>query len=294
MNIESHPIISVIVCTHNSESVIKSCILSIKSQSFPREKFEIIIVDDGSKDKTIEIVTAENVDKIIKTEPCSIGEARNIGVKHTSGKFIAFTDSDCVVKEDWLDIIVNELENNKAISGSILNGNTNSLVAWAEYFMEFSEFNEHKKRSTISFAPGCNQAYTKETILSSGGFTKKRLSDDVIFGKSLKDAGVNIIFVPELQIEHLCRMELKKQLANSRLLGRYCYRNTKYVSTIWKKLTKNRCLIPIIFIVKIGARTKRAFLAKKFFTFLKAFPIIVLSTTAFCDGILQEMNSVDS
>jgi len=49
------PILSIIIPTHNSELTIEECISSIKSQKYPKEKYEIIIVDDGSKDNTVDL-----------------------------------------------------------------------------------------------------------------------------------------------------------------------------------------------------------------------------------------------
>jgi len=49
------PLISVIIATHNSEATIEKCLTSLMSQSYPREDYEIIVVDDGSKDKSVEL-----------------------------------------------------------------------------------------------------------------------------------------------------------------------------------------------------------------------------------------------
>jgi len=82
--------LSVIVPTHNSESTIQRCISSLISQSFPREQFEIIVVDDGSKDKTTTLAKETGADQIIVTEPCYVGKARNIGVQKAKTNFLAF------------------------------------------------------------------------------------------------------------------------------------------------------------------------------------------------------------
>ncbi len=283
------PKISVIICTHNSESLIKQCISSIKSQNFPSSEFEIIVIDDESKDNTINIVKSEGVDNLVLVEPCSLGHARNVGVKKARGKIIAFIDSDCIAKDGWLKTIKKELETNQGISGPVFNGNPQSLIAWTEYFMEFSEFNEYKKRSIIDFAPGCNQVYKKDVILNAGGFTTSHMSEDVVFGHSLKKIGVKITFVPELQIIHFCRSELKKQTSNGLLLGIYCYRNSRLVPSIWTNLTKSRFFIPLVFWVKFFARAKRARQAKKFGIFLKASPFNVLWIISFCRGIWKEL-----
>ena len=148
--------ISVIVPTHSSAPTIKSCLDSLNSQSLSRDQYEIIVVDDGSKDKTLDLAKAASVDKIISTTSCSVGTARNIGIKSSNGQIIAFLDSDCQAEEGWLESISKNLSSKSAITGAILNGNPQSLIAWAEYFLAFGGYYEKNITFTVRFMPGCN------------------------------------------------------------------------------------------------------------------------------------------
>ena len=158
------PLISIIIPAFNSELTIKRCISSIKSQKYPKENYEIIVVDDESSDNTVNIAKNAGADKVITIQHSSSGAARNTGSKHASGKILSFIDSDCIAQNGWLQTIEKEFEKNQVIGGPILNGTPNSVVAWAEYLMEFSDFNEHKNRSFVNFVPACNQACTKEVF----------------------------------------------------------------------------------------------------------------------------------
>jgi glycosyltransferase involved in cell wall biosynthesis len=262
---------------------------SITSQSFPREKFEIIIVDDGSKDDTISIAKRSGADLILEIEPCFPGKARNTGVSKAKGNLLAFIDSDCEAEPGWLETISKELQTLAAIGGPILNGNPQSNIAWAEYLMEFSGFHEHKKRTIINFIPSCNQACRKDTFNLIGGFRDAGLSEDVFFGLSLKNAGIDLIFIPELKIRHLCRTELNKFLSNYEKLAKYSVGERVEVPKIYQRLSKTRLTIPLFFIVKFGARTLHSIRAKKFLIFIKTFPYIICGTIAFCKGVWNEM-----
>lgn len=283
------PLISVIIATHNSESTIQQCIHSLTSQSYPREKFEIIVVDDGSKDRSVEYSKKAGADLVIISEPCSLGRARNIGAEKTHGKFLAFFDSDCEAKRGWLETIAKELETKEAISGPVLNGNIDSLVAWADYLMEFSIFNEHKNRSLISFMPGCNQICTRRVFQEVGGFPDSRLSDDVFFGNMLKQSGITIEFVPDLKISHLCRTKINKFLSNQELLGKYSVRTSRKISSSYTKFTRTKLTIPLIFILRIGAKARNAKRAKKLRLFFITFPLIILGSYAWCKGVWNEI-----
>jgi len=283
------PKLSVIIPTHNSEKTIEKCINSIVSQKFPRNEFEIIVVDDGSKDKTTELAKKAGADVVMNIDPCFQGTARNIGAKNARGNFLAFLDSDCIARDCWLQIIAKELKENDAIGGPVLNGNPNSLVAWSEYLIEFSEFHEHRKRSTVQFVPGCSQAYKKNIFFKVGGFSEQRLAEDVKIGHELTKSGINVVFVPELQINHLCRTEFNRYISNAKIGGKYSIIASKEVPSIYSSLATSKWKIPIIFLVKFGARAKRARNAKKLMKFIECFPLILLGIGAFCSGVWNEI-----
>jgi len=98
-------LISVIIPTHNSELTIERCLNSLISQTFSREKFEIIIVDDGSKDNTITIAKRVGADLVLEIDQCFPGKARNVGASKAKGNPLAFIDSDCEAEHDWLESI---------------------------------------------------------------------------------------------------------------------------------------------------------------------------------------------
>ena len=104
------PQLSIIISTHNSEEYIERCIKSLYSQSCDKNLFEIIVVDDGSNDKSVQI-SKKYADKVVETKPCTIGKARNIGVDNAIGSYLAFIDSDCVAMNGWIENIISALSN---------------------------------------------------------------------------------------------------------------------------------------------------------------------------------------
>jgi len=101
--------ISVIIPVYNEEKEIKDCLESLTNQSFP--DLEVIIVDDGSKDKSIEIVsdfkeTAQLDLQILNQDHRGAGAARNLGVKHAMGEILVFVDADMTFAEDFVEKLV--------------------------------------------------------------------------------------------------------------------------------------------------------------------------------------------
>jgi len=284
------PQLSIIIATHNSEELIEHCLKSITSQNYPREKFEIIVVDDGSTDKSVEISKNAGANKVVLTEPCSLSRARNIGVENAQSDFLAFIDSDCEARDGWVKSIIQGFREVKALSGPIYNGNPKSPVAWAEYFVEFGGFHEYRQRSKIRFMPGCNGACTREAFSKAGGFTDLRASDDVLFGESLRKVGIDSFFLPDVKISHLCRTEMKKLSSNMKLLGKYFVRTRKESPEIpYTWLISSRIFIPIIFLSKILLSAKYSIHSKKVSKFISSFPQVVKAISSFTRGVWDEL-----
>lgn len=103
--------ISIIIPTYNEESVIKSCLESLNKQSL--SDFEVIVVDDGSIDKTLEILNSFKSEKykltILKGEHKGPGFARNLGAKQAKGEILVFVDSDMTFDRNFLKNLVNPI-----------------------------------------------------------------------------------------------------------------------------------------------------------------------------------------
>ena len=98
--------VSIILPTYNRKKLLKKCIESLISQNYPKEDFEIIVIDDGSTDGTEQITRKlkRKIPNLIyyKTKHNGQANARNFGLRKAKGSFIAFTDDDCVVEKNWL------------------------------------------------------------------------------------------------------------------------------------------------------------------------------------------------
>ena len=101
--------VSIIVPVYNRENLIKPCIESINSQTYDKSKWEVIFVDDASKDKTIETIETlidKHINYRILKRPVGSGNAsapRNEGIKASLGKYVFFLDSDDYVDSQLLE-----------------------------------------------------------------------------------------------------------------------------------------------------------------------------------------------
>lgn len=100
----STPKVSVIVPVYKAEKYVGQCLDSLIDQTIPKEDLEIICVNDGSPDNSLEILNKyaknDNRIKVIDQENSGVSAARNTGIKNATGKYIAFVDSDDYVDEN--------------------------------------------------------------------------------------------------------------------------------------------------------------------------------------------------
>ena len=97
------PKVSVIVPVFNNSEQLVKCIYALVNQSYPADLYHIIVVDNGSTEKIKNVLLGfTGVTYILENRPGSY-IARNTGIKYASGEIIAFTDSDCIPKYDWLE-----------------------------------------------------------------------------------------------------------------------------------------------------------------------------------------------
>ena len=111
-----NPEISIIIPVYNVEPYIRRCLDSIKAQTFT--DFEAIIVDDSSPDGSIKIamefVASDSRFKIVTRENGGLSAARNTGIEHSVGRYIAFIDSDDFIAPTYLEKLYNACEENNA------------------------------------------------------------------------------------------------------------------------------------------------------------------------------------
>ena len=166
-NLENNIEITVIVPTYNRIVSLKKLLDSLYSQNFPKESFEILIMNDGSTDETQNYLDSLNLDRnirIINLQNGGPAVARNIGAREAVGKFIAFVDDDCTVPADWLHKIYSCLNNEDAAA---VGGPSKNEIPE-------NKFSEVYNRTTLFFLNLFNLEKNKARFLTSNNFACKR------------------------------------------------------------------------------------------------------------------------
>lgn len=108
--------VSVIVPIYNSKNYLKKCVLSILNQTYTN--IEVILIDDGSSDGSSKIcddfAIQDNRVKVVHIPNGGVSNARNVGIQHATGEYIAFVDSDDYIDEDFLETLVKGMQKNSS------------------------------------------------------------------------------------------------------------------------------------------------------------------------------------
>lgn len=164
------PYVSIIVAVFNGENVIDDCIQSLLAQDYPKDKYEIIVVDNNSKDKTAEVIKKYLVRYVLEDKIQGPSAARNAGVAVAKGEFLAFFDADQVAEKDWVKKILEGGQEKKYGAFVGLNVSVNSKDSLlGEYWIR--EWALKKDKDTyLNHFPGGNVAIRRNVFMELNGF----------------------------------------------------------------------------------------------------------------------------
>ena len=181
----STPFFSIVVPTYERHESLSKCVRSIQKMDYPRDRFELIIVDDGSnvpiKDACPAIQESCSV-SILSQANKGPAAARNLGAEHAKGDFLAFIDDDCIPTPTWLAELARPLSNHQSqlVGGRTINGLvTNLYSATSQLIVDeaYSYFLSHN--SDLSFIASNNMAVSAQLFFANGGFNPLfRTSED--------------------------------------------------------------------------------------------------------------------
>lgn len=142
--------ISVIVPVYNEEKNIRFLIERLLCLNYPKNKYEIIIVDNNSEDKTAEIIKEFQVVYLCEKKQSSYA-VRNKGIKESKGDILAFIDGDCIPDKDWLKNAITHFINEDVdiIAGNIIlsdNGDSNNYLVKLYQLLKMGERNKNSER----------------------------------------------------------------------------------------------------------------------------------------------------
>jgi len=197
---------SVIVPAYNAEKTIAACLRALAGQTLDKSAYEVIVVDDGSKDGTADVVKSFPV-KYLHQANRGPATARNHGAREARGKIILFTDSDCVPSPDWIAEMVKPFDDPDvvAVKGAYRTNQRSFTARFAQ--VEFEERFELLKRApSIDMVDTYSAAYRADVFRQAGGFDESfpvANNEDTELSYKLSRMGRKMVFSPDAVVYHL-------------------------------------------------------------------------------------------
>jgi GT2 family glycosyltransferase len=205
------PRVSVVVCAYNAADTLEECLTSLERLTYP--DFELILVNDGSTDRTSAIGHAHPRVNVIDTANEGLSSARNTGLAHATGDVVAYTDADVRVDRDWLTFLVQPFLTSDVVASGGPNVVPPDDPPMAQCIARAPGGPTHVLLDDriAEHVPGCNMAFRREALLAIGGFNPiyLRAGDDVDVCWRLQARGWKIGFSSAALVWHHHRARIK-------------------------------------------------------------------------------------
>ncbi len=203
------PFVSIVIAVYNRQHDLRDCLTSLQHLDYPPELYEIIVVDDASTDGSAAVARQFGVRLLVQSHNQGQSAARNRGVQQARGDIVAFIDSDCMARREWLAELVpcfqdsyyglvagrveafydqTTLDRYEAVQSALDMGPETLIGAGA---------------NSVFYVPACNMLVRRTLFLEQGGFNPAlRVGEDVDWCWRLMQAGERLLYVPAGRVQH--------------------------------------------------------------------------------------------
>lgn len=291
--------VSVIIPSYNSGLTIEGCLSSVLQQDYPREKYEVIVIDDGSSDESDKLILKYPV-MLLMQKHSGPGAARNKGLRYAKGEIIIFLDSDCTVDVDWISTHVQAHGNQSrtkpvgCIGGAIKPSlNDTNFIELCDYYSSWYSPPRVHKGKEYEYLPSTNLSMRKKVMDEMGGFEESLwCGEDIALGMKLREFGYSIIHNPSILCYHRNRRTIKTYLYHHYNWGEFAPSFRKFGSKArYDFLFPPNIILAVLFspIISIGYTgyvVMKWFLKKPFLIVLLT-PAIFISKIAYACGCIK-------
>jgi glucosyl-dolichyl phosphate glucuronosyltransferase len=221
----SDPLVSVVISTRDRADLLERAIASVVDQEFPRSAYELVIVDNGSRDRTPEVARSFESTaalRYIREDRIGLCIARNSGWRAAAGRYVAFFDDDAIAASGWLTAIRNAFEGGTEAVG-IVGGRIEPIwqgprpgwladeIAGSLTIIDWGPSPKVIRDLRREWLAGANMAVRKSVLHEIGGFhpwldrvgNNLLSSGDVFLQKQAIRRGYRCLYVPDMTVRHL-------------------------------------------------------------------------------------------
>lgn len=262
---QTHPLVSIIILTYNSQDFIRDCLQTVLETDYPN--LETLVIDNNSSDKTLSIVKKEFPDIKTISNKTNFGYAKgnNIGVNHAHGTYIAILNPDTIVSKTWLKPLLAAL-NNPEIGISqpkiMLKSHPHliNLTGKNTHFLGFEFLKNYQKndfnigQQEITSFSGSAFLIKRQTFLDLGGFDEDffMYCEDGDLSWRSRLMGLKILLVPNSVVYHDYKFQPKEDYQKSKTKFYYLERNRLLMITKNYSLKTLLLILPALLVMEFG------------------------------------------
>jgi len=210
------PGITVVVPVYNGERTLPACIDSLLALDYPHDGVAVMVVDDGSSDRTREIAGRYPV-TLLSQPKRGAAAARNMGIRHARGEYVAFTDADCVVERRWLLELVQGFDDASVacVGGEIAAPPPETELE--RYYVACNPISQEnaveKEMVILPHVITANAMFRRDVFDKVGLFDERFPSaggEDLDLGWRIHWAGYRMKYVPSAKVVHRHKSRLRQ------------------------------------------------------------------------------------
>jgi cellulose synthase/poly-beta-1,6-N-acetylglucosamine synthase-like glycosyltransferase len=199
------PYVWVLVPARNSGQVLDGCLKGLEGQTYPRDRFEIIVLNGQSHDNTAAIAQRHGV-RVIQDEGKGRAAALNEGMKEVGDGYVAFTDPDCIPDTDWLRSLAAAFTSEEvggAGGPNIVPGNAGAFVKAVEYVaMRSPHAKRFEQLGDAETLAGCNAMYPAAVLRKVFPLPEVGYVEDAILNCRVRKEGYRLMSTPGAIVWH--------------------------------------------------------------------------------------------
>ena len=213
------PYLSVVIPTYSRIPHIRECVRALAGSDYPKDRYEVIVVDDGSPDPAsphLEGVHPGLNLRCLRQQQSGPATARNLGLIHASGDLVAFTDDDCKPRPEWLPALAqaHEAHPEAGFSGPVRNGVQNSVAAeTSQILIDYCIRYFDLPTTGRGFFTSNNMGFPRKQLVDLGGFSTSfplAAAEDRDVCARWTDAGYGFIFVERAVVDHFHDLNVRR------------------------------------------------------------------------------------
>lgn len=231
------PFVTVVVPVRNAPQRIRHCIEALLNQTYPRERYEVIVVDNGSHDTTPQVIQSYPVTMLVADSMPTPYLARNAGIRHASGEIIALIDANCTPTAQWMHHGVGVLQ---AESADMAGGRVTFTFSPSKTVAEMADavLSVNMKYS-IEHYRACmtgNLFVRRHVVDAVGMFPQHiRSGGDMLWTRRATSAGFTLVYAPDAEVCYPARrlVPLLKKYYRTGLGAPEVWRQQAHSSRSW-------------------------------------------------------------